>query len=239
MGSVDPRATLGELRSFLGAFGFGEDLFDRPVGSLSGGERGPPGPHALIKEGHNTLLLDEPTNHLDIRSCESLEAALQDYAGTLIVVSHDRRFLDKIIDKLLVFPPAAEAVQADGQIIVHLGNYADFASTRDSRRQEEAASQSAARKSAAPAAPRVKPESTAGSAKTPLSKNEQQRRQKWIDEAEARILELEEEKEAALQEMLQPDLANRPPHGTGPAHHRHRRRETRSTWPTGNSGAWR
>ena len=65
MASVDPVATIGELRSFLGAFGFGEDLFDRQVGRLSGGERGRLSLMRLIKEGHNTLLLDEPTAGLD------------------------------------------------------------------------------------------------------------------------------------------------------------------------------
>jgi len=72
MQAVDPAALLGDLRSFLAAFGFGEDMIDRPVGSLSGGERGRLALLRLIKEGHNTLLLDEPTNHLDIRSRESL-----------------------------------------------------------------------------------------------------------------------------------------------------------------------
>ena len=210
MGSVDPRATLGELRSFLGAFGFGEDLFDRQVSSLSGGERGRLALMRLIKEGHNTLLLDEPTNHLDIRSRESLEAALLDYPGTLIVVSHDRRFLDKIIDKLLVFPPAGAADQEGaGRVTVHLGNYADYASSRDRRRQEEAADRQPARKPAQDTAAAATTTGGAGArGKAPLSKNEQQRRQKWLEEAEERILALEEEKEAALQEMLQPDLAN-------------------------------
>ncbi len=219
MGSVDPRATLGELRSFLGAFGFGEDLFDRQVSSLSGGERGRLALLRLIKEGHNTLLLDEPTNHLDIRSRESLEAALQDFGGTLIVVSHDRRFLDKIIDKLLVFPPAGAGPEEAGNLTIHLGNYADFARTRDRRRQEAAQASAADRKSAtatapSPAGPTRATTPGTGQAgataqgKTPLSKNEQQRRQQWIDEAEAAILSLEEEKESALQVMLQPDLAN-------------------------------
>jgi ATP-binding cassette subfamily F protein 3 len=205
MQSVDPRATLGELRSFLGAFGFGEDLFDRQVARLSGGERGRLALLRLIKEGHNTLLLDEPTNHLDIRSRESLEAALAEYPGTLIVVSHDRRFLDKIVDKLLVFPPAAEAVQADGQVVVHLGNYADYVRHRNSQLQAETESKRPV--TARPAAATEKETGSPGG-RTPLSKNEQQRRQTWIDEAEEKILALEDEKAEALQEMAQADLAN-------------------------------
>ena len=106
--TMDPIATEGELRSFLGAFGFGADLVDRPVGALSGGERGRLSLLKLIKEGHNTLLLDEPTNHLDIRCREALERALTEFAGTLIVVSHDRRFLDRLVTRLLVFPADGE-----------------------------------------------------------------------------------------------------------------------------------
>jgi len=203
MMSVDPTATLGELRSFLGAFGFGEDLFDRQVGRLSGGERGRLALLRLIKEGHNTLLLDEPTNHLDIRSRESLEAALAEYSGTMIVVSHDRRFLNKIVDKLVVFPPADEP---DTDTRVFLGNYEEFSRERRRERaeqQEAAAPRPAA--AAAPVAPRPKGP-TAGRA--PLSKNEQRRRQEWIAAAEASILELEDEKETAIAQMARPDLEN-------------------------------
>jgi len=204
IGSVDPRATLGELRSFLGAFGFGEDLFDRQVGRLSGGERGRLALLRLIKEGHNTLLLDEPTNHLDIRSRESLEAALAGYEGTLVIVSHDRRFLDKIIDKLLVFPSTAEAARIPGRVTIHLGNYADFTRDRDRLRQEEAG----ARPVAAGRVREVQQAPAGTSGRRLLSKNEQQRRQKWIEEAEESILALETEKEEALLEMGSADLAN-------------------------------
>ena len=86
----------------------------------------------LIKEGHNTLLLDEPTNHLDIRSRESLEAALDEYTGTMVVVSHDRRFLDKIVQKLIVFT-------RDGKIRVFAGNYADYLWKLKQEQQDAAA----------------------------------------------------------------------------------------------------
>ncbi len=200
MASVDPLASLGELRSFLGAFGFGEDLFDRQVGSLSGGERGRLALMRLIKEGHNTLLLDEPTNHLDIRSCESLEAALIEFTGTLVVVSHDRRFLNKIVEKLVVFPSVKET---SGRAKIFLGNYDAF-----SRRKalEQAMAGANTRKSTEPKPAAVTPVTASG--RSPLSKNEQKRRQEWIDEAEATILELEDEKEVVLKEMISPDLGN-------------------------------
>ncbi|PID79152.1 hypothetical protein CSB20_11530 [bacterium DOLZORAL124_64_63] len=203
MMSVDPAATLGELRTFLGAFGFGEDLFDRQVGRLSGGERGRLALLRLIKEGHNTLLLDEPTNHLDIRSRESLEAALADYRGTMIVVSHDRRFLNKIVEKLVVFPPADHP---QVPVRVFLGNHEEY--SRQRRRERTEQQEAAAPR---PAPPPASPDSGSRetvSGRTPLSKNEQRRREEWIATTEAAILQLEEEKSAAIAEMARPDLDN-------------------------------
>ncbi|MBK8167912.1 MAG: ABC-F family ATP-binding cassette domain-containing protein [bacterium] len=197
IGSVDPTATLGELRSFLGAFGYGEDLFDRPVGQLSGGERGRLALLRLIKEGHNTLLLDEPTNHLDVRSRESLEAALREYDGTLIVVSHDRRFLDKVVHKLLVFPPLDAKGEPTGPITLFDGGWADWVKDRVGRTQTAstgpAAAATPAKATTSPAAPTA--------ATTGLSKNEQTRRRQWIAEAEAAIAALEQEKEGCFAVM--------------------------------------
>jgi ATP-binding cassette subfamily F protein 3 len=189
MASVDPAATIGELRSFVAAFGFGEDLYDRPVGSLSGGERGRLALLRLIKEGHNTLLLDEPTNHLDIRSRESLEAALADYRGTLVVVSHDRRFLDHIVQRLVVFPDTDQG----GQPRDFLGNWADWVR----RRQEERGAAAQERGAGAPREAVARPRTGGGG----LSKNEQQRRRQWIAEVEESIAALEQEKEQAVAAM--------------------------------------
>jgi ATP-binding cassette subfamily F protein 3 len=193
MMAVDPVATLGEHRSFLGAFGFGEDLYDREVSRLSGGERGRLSLLRLIKEGHNTLLLDEPTNHLDIRSRESLEAALAEYRGTLVVVSHDRRFLDKIVHKLIVFG-------RDGRIQQFDGNYADYVWKRKQR--AAAVTETPAPQKAQPAAAAAVPRPET------MSKNEINRRLQWIDAAEQKILELEGAREQALAEMASPDLDN-------------------------------
>ena len=95
--------TDGELRSFLGRFLFtGDDVF-KSVSSLSGGEKGRLALAKLIYSRANVLVLDEPTNHLDIASCEALEDALNDYGGTIITVSHDRYFLDRIATQILYF----------------------------------------------------------------------------------------------------------------------------------------
>jgi ATP-binding cassette, subfamily F, member 3 len=93
----------GELRGFLGRFLFsGDDVF-KPVAALSGGEKGRLALAKLIYSRVNVLLLDEPTNHLDIASCEALEDALNEFDGTIITVSHDRYFLDRIATQILFF----------------------------------------------------------------------------------------------------------------------------------------
>jgi ATP-binding cassette subfamily F protein 3 len=91
-----------EVRSFLGAFGFGEDYVDRPVRVLSGGQRSRLGLLKLVLEKHNLLVLDEPTNHLDLESVGFLEEGLRDYGGTLLLVSHDRALLSRAVNTLLV-----------------------------------------------------------------------------------------------------------------------------------------
>jgi len=93
----------GELRSFLARFLFtGDDVF-KSVAVLSGGEKGRLALAKLIYSRVNVLVLDEPTNHLDIASCEALEDALNEYDGTIVTVSHDRYFLDRIATQILYF----------------------------------------------------------------------------------------------------------------------------------------
>jgi ATP-binding cassette subfamily F protein 3 len=88
------------------------------IGDLSGGERSRLQLALLVLSGANFLLLDEPTNNLDIASAEVLETALDDFVGTVLVISHDRYFLDEVIDRLLVIE--------DGHVVEILGNYADY-----------------------------------------------------------------------------------------------------------------
>ena len=111
-----------KLRDLLGAFLFkGEDI-DKKVAVLSGGERARLGMAKLMLQSHNVLALDEPTNHMDIRSKDILKQALQSFDGTLIVVSHDRDFLDGLVDKLYEF--------RDGKVKEHLGSVSDFLEKR-------------------------------------------------------------------------------------------------------------
>ena len=110
--------TDGELRGFLGRFLFsGDDVF-KPVSALSGGEKGRLALAKLIYSRVNVLVLDEPTNHLDIASCEALEDALNEFGGTIITVSHDRYFLDRIATHILAF--------TDNAVEYFDGGYTEF-----------------------------------------------------------------------------------------------------------------
>ena len=98
-----PNLTITQTRSCLASFMFYADDIDKKVSSLSGGEKVRLELCKIMKKGPNLLLLDEPTNHMDIVGKESLERLLEAYTGTVIVVSHDRYFINKIADSLLIF----------------------------------------------------------------------------------------------------------------------------------------
>jgi ATP-binding cassette, subfamily F, member 3 len=108
--------------AFLKKFLFSYDQRDTPVGALSGGERARLQIALITLSSANFLLLDEPTNHLDIPSCEVLEDALLDFDGTILAVSHDRYFLDRIVNRI---------VELHGEgTTEYLGNYSDYESRR-------------------------------------------------------------------------------------------------------------
>ena len=117
-----PDWTQGEMRSHLGRFLFSGDEVLQTIGSLSGGQKSRVALAKLMLTTANLLVLDEPTNHLDIPACEMLEQALADYPGTLLIVSHDRYFLDRVIDRLLILH--------DGTCTSHAGNYSDYQASR-------------------------------------------------------------------------------------------------------------
>lgn len=112
-------ATAGELRGFLGKFLFSGDDVYKHVGDLSGGEKGRLALAKLIYSGVNVLVLDEPTNHLDIPSRESLEEALEAYEGTIITISHDRFFLDRVATQIL-------ALDGEGNSEHYNGDYTEY-----------------------------------------------------------------------------------------------------------------
>jgi ATP-binding cassette, subfamily F, member 3 len=118
LGTVAPRATNTELRSILGSFLFSEDDVFKTIGVLSGGERNRYALARMLMVPSNFMLLDEPTNHLDMRAKDVLLTALQDYTGTVVFVSHDRYFIDKLATRIVEVE--------DGRVKVYPGNYEDY-----------------------------------------------------------------------------------------------------------------
>ena len=116
--ALRPTQKQGEIRSFLGRFLFSEDEVFKWIGDLSGGEQSRVMLAKLLLENANVLLLDEPTNHLDIPSREVLEEALAEYPATIFMISHDRYFLNKLVNKLLVFE--------NGTAKLFVGTYAEY-----------------------------------------------------------------------------------------------------------------
>ncbi len=100
--SVHPTWSPTQARSWAARFGFSGEAADRPLDGLSGGERGRVSLARILASHPNMLFLDEPTNHLDLPTCESLEAALTRYPGSLVMVSHDRRLVERVATRVLV-----------------------------------------------------------------------------------------------------------------------------------------
>ncbi len=116
--TVAPRASQTELRSLLGCFLFSEDDVFKTIGVLSGGERNRYALARMLMMPSNFLLLDEPTNHLDMRAKDVLLTALEEYSGTVVFVSHDRYFIDKLATRVFEVE--------DGRVKVFPGNYEDY-----------------------------------------------------------------------------------------------------------------
>ncbi|MFN6964080.1 MAG: ABC-F family ATP-binding cassette domain-containing protein [Pyrinomonadaceae bacterium] len=196
---VAPLADGGELRSFLARFlFFGEDVFKR-VGELSGGEKGRLSLAKLIYSRKNVLVLDEPTNHLDIPAREALEAALDEYDGTIITVSHDRFFLDRIADQILAF-------EDDGRVETYAGNYTEFHDWKQ-RKQKEAAGDAMEEASRPPAAEPAAHEPSPLKAVSSLSKNQRLRLESRIAEIEMMIPQLEDEASELSARIADPAVA--------------------------------
>lgn len=190
---VAPLVENGVLRSFLAGFlFFGEDVFKR-VSDLSGGEKGRLALAKLIYSQKNVLILDEPTNHLDIPSREALEDALENYPGTVVAVSHDRYFLDKITTQILSF-------EDNNKTEIYNGNYSEFhewklnkSSKIESQKPEKLTENSHEDKNF--------------KSKEPFSKNQQQKIEKRISEIEVEIPQLEEEASKTAFQMSEPEIA--------------------------------
>jgi len=195
MRKVAPKAESGDLRSFLAGFlFFGDDVFKR-VGDLSGGEKGRVSLAKLIYSNVNVLILDEPTNHLDIPSREALEAALCEYEGTIITVSHDRYFLDQVATQILSF-------EQGRKVETFNGNYSEFHDWKE--KQEDQLYIVDVENVADPSTENSVSESNPNS----LSKNEIQKIQNRIDGIEESIPRLEKELKQLADKINQPDIGS-------------------------------
>ena len=188
-----PRLDLDRVRSVLALFLFtGDDVYKK-ISMLSGGEKGRVSLCKLMLKRDNLLLLDEPTNHLDMDSREVLEGALEDFDGTILTVSHDRYFINRVADRIIEMRP-------DG-VKEYLGNYDDYL---EKKRREEAGLEDAA---------------ASGMTKTQLDKQRRRERllregkkalEKQLEAAEARITAAEKEIQDLEARMADPELYQRP-----------------------------
>ncbi len=131
LGAIAPRSTLTELRTLLGCFLFSEEDVFKPIGVLSGGERNRYALARMLLQPSNFLLLDEPTNHLDLRAKDVLLESLREFTGTVVFVSHDRYFIDRLATRVFDI--------GGGQVQSYPGNYEDFLWRKSSVAAAEAA----------------------------------------------------------------------------------------------------
>ncbi|MGN0066973.1 MAG: ABC-F family ATP-binding cassette domain-containing protein [Bacteroides sp.] len=198
-----------KIRDILGAFMFGGEASEKKVKVLSGGERTRLAMIKLLLEPVNFLILDEPTNHLDMRSKDILKEAIRDFDGTVIVVSHDRDFLDGLVSKVYEF--------GGGRVVEHLGGIYDFLQKKQLETLSEL--QRTPSLSASSTTASATPSSLANAADAPsagkLSYEEQKELNKRIKKAERRVAECEQcitDTEAAIaiieEQMATPEGAS-------------------------------
>jgi ATP-binding cassette subfamily F protein 3 len=188
----DPDLTEQRMRDLLGRFGLSGKIIDQPVRECSGGERSRAALARLVVEGANVLVLDEPTNHLDLWACDSLEEAIKEFDGTVIVVSHDRYFLNAVSDLLIVME--------SGKVEVVYGNYDLYESLRATRDAELAAE----RKRAASPSVDGKPAASSPSAKPGKRKRKFPYRK--VQELEQEVMQQEELVAELEQRLASPEI---------------------------------
>ncbi len=182
--SLTPNSPEVEIRNFLGAFLFSGDDVERETGSLSGGEQSRVALAKLMRSPLNLLVLDEPTNHLDIASRHVLENALETFEGTVIAVSHDRYFLNRLANRLIVL--------GDGKWQLIDGNYDAY--QRQIQGVEIPAVQNA-------------PKTQTDYESRKRAMRQQQRRERRLAEIEEAIAALEDQADQIAEEMAREDLS--------------------------------
>ncbi len=192
---ADPDAEEQRMRDLLGRFGLVGDQVYQRVSELSGGEKSRAALARLVAQGVNVLVLDEPTNHLDLWACDALEQALLEFEGTCIVVSHDRYFLNRVVDLLLV-------LDGQGNVQVIHGNY----DTYELMRAQQEATQAEKERQKRAAAP---PPASATNHQAVSAKKEKRKRKfpyRHVPDIEADIAAVETELRELEKLMASPDL---------------------------------
>ncbi len=192
-----------KIRDILGAFMFGGEASDKKVKVLSGGERSRLAMIKLLLEPVNLLILDEPTNHLDMRTKDVLKEAILAFDGTVIVVSHDRDFLNGLVSKVYEF--------GGGHVREHLGGIYDFLQRKEMETLDELQSASLTQSPTASApAPTADKETSAGKQSYEERKEQARQRKKaerQVEQCEAEVMRLEEEKAALEARLATPEGA--------------------------------
>ncbi len=206
---VTPQVTEGEMRNFLGSFLFRGDEVHKSLNQLSGGEKSRVALAKLVREGANVLIMDEPTNHLDIESREVFEKALAAFSGTVLVVSHDRYFLDRVVDHILEL--------RFGGCRTWEGGYSRYATERRAEREPGGGANRPDRPGAGSPRAAADPEkerTDAAKEERKRSYEEQKRRKRdeerlrrRVAEAEGRIGDLETRREQLMMDMADPAVA--------------------------------
>jgi ABC transporter, ATP-binding protein len=194
------RAARGPVRdkinNLLGAFMFGGELADKPVSVLSGGERARLAILILLLEPANLLILDEPTNHLDMRSKDVLKEAIKNFEGTVVLVSHDRDFLDGLVEQVYEF--------SHGKVIPHLGGIYDYLAKRrmESLHELETPKNTSKPTPSAPTKSSVKEDYQAQKERA----RQQRNLEKAAEEIEKKVASLEQELTRLEGELSAPNL---------------------------------
>jgi ATP-binding cassette subfamily F protein 3 len=198
--NLDHSQTEEQVRSYLAQFSFFDDDVFKKTRDLSGGEKGRLALAKIMYAGGNVMLLDEPTNHLDVYTREALEEALERFTGALVVVSHDRYFIDRVVDNVIVVE--------DGAAEIYPGNYSDhvervkagLAVPRAPLPVIPSVSEGPGRASGAPPAP-PGPSTTLG-----MTRNEQRKHAKRLKKIDEEIAALESRIAAAERERERNDF---------------------------------
>ena len=178
-----------KVRDILGCFLFSGDAVNKKIRVLSGGEKSRVALAKILLQASNLLIMDEPTNHLDMRSKEMLIDSLEYYDGTLLIVSHDRYFLDSLVNKVVEIKK--------GSLQLYLGTYAEYLEKAEKALEAERKEETAGRQKKQSAPPQVSEKEKEQTRKTSAAKKDK----KKIEEIEQKINRLEQKKES-LETMM-------------------------------------